>query len=107
MEIPQISISLMEAYEILRPLALLIVALAVILAAGRGSRMNHLTESRPKCLLQVGGQTILEYQIELLREAGIRDICVVVGYGKEAVFDVVGNSVHTIVNQAWAQTNSQ
>jgi choline kinase len=79
---------------------------AVILAAGRGSRMNHLTQSRSKCLLQVGDQTILEYQIELLREAGIRDICVVTGYGKEAVFDVVGNSVHAIVNPAWAQTNS-
>jgi choline kinase len=79
---------------------------AVILAAGRGSRLNHLTETRSKCLLEVGGQTILEYQIELLREAGIDQICVVVGYGKEAVYDVVGNGVHTIVNRDWEQTNS-
>jgi phosphoenolpyruvate phosphomutase len=53
---------------------------AIIVAAGPGSRLNPLTNERPKCLLQVGGKTILERALEALREAGIKRIAVVRGY---------------------------
>ncbi len=53
---------------------------AIIVAAGTGSRLNPLNNGRPKCLLEIGGQTILERALEALRENGIDDIVVVRGY---------------------------
>jgi len=53
---------------------------AVIMAAGRGSRMGALTAARPKCLLPLGSETVLSRQLRLLGEAGIHDIMLVVGY---------------------------
>ena len=45
---------------------------AIILAAGRGSRLLSLTEDRPKCLVEAGGKPLLAWQIEALRGAGIQ-----------------------------------
>ena len=56
---------------------------AVILAAGFGSRFVPLTFETPKGLLKVFGERMIERQIRQLREAGIEDITVVVGYLKE------------------------
>ena len=54
---------------------------AIILAAGKGARMKHMTESLPKCLaIQFGGRTLLQTQLETLRKCGIYDIVVVRGY---------------------------
>src|SRR5687768_7452561 len=53
---------------------------AVILAAGLGSRMLPHTESRPKCLLKIGGHSILEYQLAALRQCGISDVVIVLGH---------------------------
>ena len=53
---------------------------AIILAAGQGSRLLPLTADRPKCLVPVGGKTILEHQLASLRAAGIDDVTVVGGY---------------------------
>lgn len=53
---------------------------AIIVAAGPGSRLNHLTRDRPKCLLEVGGQTIMERTLGALRTNGIEDISVVRGW---------------------------
>lgn len=53
---------------------------AILLAAGLGSRLLPLTAERPKCLIEVGGRTILEHQVEALRAAGVRAITVVGGY---------------------------
>jgi len=58
---------------------------AVILSAGQGKRLSPLTDSRPKCLVQIGGRPILEWQIRALAEAGVEDISVVTGYGADAV----------------------
>ena len=44
---------------------------AIILAAGRGSRLKQLTDEIPKCLLKVGGKSLLEWQMSALRSAGI------------------------------------
>ena len=53
---------------------------AIILAAGPSSRLLPVTNEKPKCLLEVGGQTILERVLVALRESGIESIVVVRGY---------------------------
>lgn len=53
---------------------------AIILAAGKATRLLPLTKDTPQCLLKVGGKTILEHQIESLKKAGIEDILVITGY---------------------------
>ena len=53
---------------------------AVILAAGVGSRLRPLTNSKPKCLVRVAGKAIIDYQLEALIAAGVRRVVVVAGY---------------------------
>ncbi|MGI9228757.1 MAG: sugar phosphate nucleotidyltransferase [Gammaproteobacteria bacterium] len=53
---------------------------AIILSAGQGRRLLPLTEDRPKCLLKVGEQTLLQRQVGTLLQAGIKHIGVVAGY---------------------------
>jgi len=53
---------------------------AILLSAGRGSRLLPLTESMPKCLLPVQGTTLLGHQLDTLEAAGIRNVTVVTGY---------------------------
>ena len=53
---------------------------AIIVAAGPGSRLMPITNEKPKCLLDVGGKTILERALEALGENGVEDIVVVKGY---------------------------
>jgi len=53
---------------------------AVILAAGSGTRLRPLTHETPKCLLDVGGRTILARQLDRVRAAGIGHAVVVTGY---------------------------
>jgi len=53
---------------------------AIIVAAGPGSRLHPFTNNKPKCLLKVGGRTILERTLEAIRGNGIEDIVVVRGY---------------------------
>lgn len=53
---------------------------AVILSAGRGSRLLPLTDDRPKCLLPAGERTVLGLQLATLAQAGVRDVTVVTGF---------------------------
>lgn len=53
---------------------------AIILAAGQGTRLRPLTNTIPKCLVEVEGKTLLERQIETLAHCGIQNIVVVTGY---------------------------
>ncbi|MDP7085850.1 MAG: phosphocholine cytidylyltransferase family protein [Dehalococcoidia bacterium] len=57
----------------------------IIIAAGIGSRLMPLTENKPKCLLDVGGKTIMQRQLEALRGSGVDDIVVVRGYKSEVI----------------------
>lgn len=75
---------------------------AVILAAGRGSRLGHLTEQRPKCLIELEGATLIERQIAALRRGGADEIGIVRGYRAEMI-DLPGVTYFT--NRQWAQTN--
>ncbi len=58
---------------------------AIILAAGMSTRMMELTADKPKCMLEVGGKSILRRQIEIFNSSGIKDIVVVRGYRKEKI----------------------
>lgn len=53
---------------------------AIILSAGRGSRLLPLTELMPKCLVPVGGRAILDHQLVAMAEAGVPRVTVVAGY---------------------------
>ncbi|MBV9997637.1 MAG: nucleotidyltransferase family protein [Verrucomicrobia bacterium] len=64
---------------------------AVILAAGRGTRMRELTHEVPKPMVRVAGRPVLEHIVTGLASAGINQILVVVGYRKEVITDYFGN----------------
>lgn len=57
---------------------------AVIMAAGKGSRIN-LTEKYPKCYLKINGKRLIDHQLEILRANGITDIIMVVGHLKDTI----------------------
>ena len=52
----------------------------VILAGGRGTRLGHRTEDVPKALVDVAGRPFLDYQLELLRAGGVKEVVLCVGY---------------------------
>ncbi|HMJ93341.1 MAG TPA: phosphocholine cytidylyltransferase family protein [Allosphingosinicella sp.] len=77
---------------------------AIILGAGKGSRLLPLTAERPKCLIDLSGRTLLEWQLDSLFEAGVTDMVVVTGYRPDLVEGVIAargpglGSVSTIFN---------
>lgn len=75
---------------------------AIILAAGRGSRMKDLTDDRPKCMVELGGETLLSRQIRALRSGGASEIAIVTGYRREMLADQADREFH---NPRWAETN--
>jgi dTDP-glucose pyrophosphorylase len=60
---------------------------AVLLAAGRGTRMRELTQELPKPMLQVRGEPVLQHIIKGLRDAGLTDFLIIVGWHAEVVRD--------------------
>ena len=58
---------------------------AVLLAAGRGTRMRELTQDLPKPMLQVRGKPVLQHIIEGLRDAGLADFLIIVGWRADVV----------------------
>lgn len=75
---------------------------AIILAAGRGSRMKDLTDEHPKCLVELRGKALLDWQLEALRAAGITDIAIVTGYKRELL---ANRGLVEFHNARWAETN--
>jgi L-glutamine-phosphate cytidylyltransferase len=75
---------------------------ALILAAGRGSRMGNLGDDRPKCLVELDGQPLIERQVAALRRGGADEIGVVRGYRAEMI-DLPGLTY--FANERWAETN--
>ena len=75
---------------------------ALILAAGRGSRMGPLGDQRPKCLVPLAGKPLIERQMAALRGGGISEIGVVRGYRADMI-DYP--DVTCFANQRWAETN--
>jgi dTDP-glucose pyrophosphorylase len=64
---------------------------AVVLAAGRGTRMRELTAEIPKPMIDVRGKPVLQHIIEGLRDTGIRELLIVVGYHADAVRNFFGD----------------
>lgn len=75
---------------------------AIILAAGRGSRMGKETESKPKCLTRLKGRSLLEWQLSSLDKERINSIEIVTGYKGEMLKPFVSQ---THLNKEWAETN--
>jgi dTDP-glucose pyrophosphorylase len=64
---------------------------AVLLAAGRGTRMRDLTEALPKPMLEVQGKPVLQHIVEGLRECGLTNLLIVVGWRAEVVQEFFGD----------------
>jgi L-glutamine-phosphate cytidylyltransferase len=75
---------------------------ALILAAGRGSRMGGRTDERPKCMVELAGRPLLCRQVAALQAGGAAEIGIVRGYRAEAI-DVPG--ARYFQNDRWQETN--
>jgi choline kinase len=75
---------------------------AVVLAAGQGHRLRPLTDTRPKCLIEIDGRSLLDRQIDVLRSRGIEDIIVLGGYRAK---QLPTDRATVAVNKRYAETN--
>ena len=76
---------------------------AIILSAGQGSRLGHLVDDKPKCLIDFGGRTLLDRQLDTLESCGVHEAVVVTGFHDELVEQAIaarsgGPAVRTIYN---------
>jgi len=75
---------------------------AVILAAGRGSRLGTLTDERPKCMIELAGAPLIGLQIAALRASNVTALSIVGGYAAD---QLRGLDVPVILNPRWDETN--
>ncbi len=75
---------------------------AIILAAGKGTRLRPLTDDIPKCMVEIDGKPMLEWQLDLLTDAGIENIVVVTGYLEDKIRYPQITKVH---NPEYSSTN--
>jgi choline kinase len=76
---------------------------AIILSAGQGSRLGHMVDNRPKCLIDFNGRTLLDRQLDTLEANGVHEAVVVTGFHDELVNEAIakrtgGPKVRTIFN---------
>jgi choline kinase len=76
---------------------------AIILSAGQGSRLGHLVDDRPKCLIDFNGRSLLDRQLDTLEANGVHEAVVVTGFHDELVNQAIarrsgGPRVRTIFN---------
>jgi len=64
---------------------------AIILTAGEGARLSGWTSNRPKGMLSIGNRPILDYLVRGITDSGIKEINMVVGYGKNSVMSYFGD----------------
>jgi L-glutamine-phosphate cytidylyltransferase len=77
---------------------------AIIVAAGRGSRLGDKTEEIPKCMVKVAGRSILHHQLSALAAAGVDDVVVVRGYRGDLI-DGAGHRLRFVENPDWPRNN--
>lgn len=86
------------------------ISKAIILGAGQGRRLMPLTESVPKCCLQLDGKSMLEWQIEALAVNDVAEVVVVTGFGHGAVDDVLSRirdiPVRTLYNPFYSLSDN-
>jgi choline kinase len=78
---------------------------AIILAAGKGTRLNGV-ELKPKCLFEVGGETLLARQIATLRELHVDDIVIVLGFEAERIRSLYEHTASFVTNTRFDETSS-
>jgi L-glutamine-phosphate cytidylyltransferase len=81
---------------------------AIIIAAGRGRRLRPYTDNAPKCLVPVGGRSILEWQLRAYRACGVREIVIIRGYRGEvlaAKIPELGGAIRLVDNLEWEHNN--
>lgn len=80
---------------------------AIIMAAGKGSRLGHLTDDKPKGFLEIQGVKLIEYNIALLHANGIKDIIIVTGYYNEKYEELVSKieGVQCVFNPFYEMMN--
>ncbi|MFL6737050.1 MAG: NTP transferase domain-containing protein [Sphingomonas sp.] len=76
---------------------------AIILSAGQGSRLGHLVDDRPKCLIDFNGRTLLDRQLDTLEANGVPEAIIVTGFHDELVNQAIGRrsggpNVRTLYN---------
>ena len=76
---------------------------AIILSAGQGSRLGHLVDNRPKCLIDFNGRSLLDRQLDTLEANGVHEAVVVTGFHDELVNEAIarrsgGPAVRTVFN---------
>ena len=97
-DITPLGLSQMEPYKVQN---------AIIMAAGMSSRFVPLSYEKPKALLKVKGEVLIEREIRQLHEAGITDITVVVGYMKEKLFYLEDKfNVRIVTNEDYYRYNN-
>lgn len=82
---------------------------AIILAAGRGSRMGKLTNDRPKCMMKINNKTIIQRTIDVLKYKNINNIVVITGYKSDILREHLNNidkGIKIIENSIWKTSNS-
>lgn len=85
---------------------------AIILSAGQGKRLSPLTDTRPKCLIELSGFSVLHWQLRHLAAAGVQEVVVVTGFGAEAVeadiasHPVRGLAVRTLFNPFYSVSDN-
>jgi dTDP-glucose pyrophosphorylase len=80
---------------------------AVLLAAGRGTRMRELTVDFPKPMIEVRSKPVLQHILEGLRDAGVRRFLFIVGYHAETVRNFFGDGQHHNVDIEYATQTVQ
>ena len=76
---------------------------AMILAAGRGTRMRPLTDHCPKPLLQVDGKPLIVHHLQRLRACGITDVVINVSYRAEQIMSALGDGTAFGMHIAWSR----
>jgi choline kinase len=79
---------------------------AIILSAGQGSRLGHLTSDRPKCLIEFAGRSLLDRQLDVAAACGVSQVVVVTGFRDHAIEEALerrraageGPAVRTVFN---------
>lgn len=74
----------------------------IILAAGKGTRLRPHTNEKPKCMVELCGKPLIDYQLDAFKKAGINDVTVVAGYKEEKL---VREGLKKILNPEFASTN--
>lgn len=80
---------------------------AIIMAAGKGSRLGGITEGKPKAFAEIKGRKLIEYNLRLLKKYGIHEIIIVTGYCCEAFEEMTKSmeGIHLIYNPFYEMVN--